>query len=111
MKSSRIKSFFDYDDSYPTCDRTHASLCIYLPDTSDPNALSEKLGVQPSRTQVKGEVRNGKAKQWPTAWFLESTENVQSKELRRHINWVLEQLDGKLDVIQELQSRDAEMHI
>ncbi len=111
MNSTKIKPFFDYDDSYPTCSRTYATLCIYLPDTSDPNLLSEKLELQPSRTQIKGEIRNGKVKQWPTSWFLESTEKVQSKDLRRHIDWILEQLSDKIEIIQQLQGADSEIHI
>jgi len=111
MNSTKIKSIFDYNDSYPTCHTTYATLCIYLPDTSDPNTLSEKLGIQPSRTQVKGEVRNGKVKQWPTAWFLESKEKIQSKDVRRHIDWLLEQLRDKSEIIQQLQIADSEVHI
>jgi hypothetical protein len=105
------KSFFDYDDNYPTCASTYATLCIYLPDNHDINALSGKLGVQPSRTQVKGEVQNGKVKRWPTAWFLETSEKVQSKDVRRHVNWLLEQIKDKSEIIQQLQAGDSEVHI
>src|SRR5689334_16919083 len=111
MISQRIKTFFDYDDSYATCSRTHATLCIYLPGQSNPNEITEKLGIQPSRTQVKGEVRNGRVRNWPTAWFLESKEKVTSKEVRRHIDWLLEQLDGKSEVIRELQTDGSEIHL
>ncbi|MFZ5905552.1 MAG: DUF4279 domain-containing protein [Chloroflexota bacterium] len=107
----RTRKFFDYNDKYPTCKRTYATLCIYLPDTIQPNTLSEKLGVQPSRTQVKGEVRKGKIKQWPTAWFLESQGKVKSKDVRRHIDWLLNQLEGKSEIIKQLQSTDVQMHI
>ena len=111
MVSKRVKTFFDYDDSYPTCSWTHATLCIYLPNNGNPNELTEKLGIQPYRTQVKGEVRNDRVRNWPTAWFLESKEKVASKEVRRHIDWLLEQLEGKSEVIRELQTDGSEIHL
>jgi hypothetical protein len=111
MISKRTKTFFDYDDSYATCSRTHATLCIYLPDQSNPNEITEKLGVQPSKTQVKGEVRNDRVRNWPTAWFLESKGKVISKEVRRHIDWLLEELEGKSEVIRELKTDGSEIHL
>ena len=111
MVSKRVKTFFDYDDSCSTCSSTRATLCIYLPDSDNPNELTKKLGIQPSRTQVKGEVRNDRVRNWPTAWFLESKEKVTSKEVRRHIDWLLEQLDGKSEVIRELQTDGSEIHL
>ena len=111
MVSNILKTFFEYSDSYPTCSRTHATLCIYLPDASNPNELTEKFGIQPSRTQVKGEVRKGRARTWPTAWFLESTEKVQSKDVRRHIDWLLEQIQDKSEIIKQLQTEGSEIHL
>ncbi len=111
MSSVNPKSFFAYDDLYPTCYRTHATLCIYLPETYNPNELSGKLAINPSRTQVMGEVRNGKVKNWPTAWFLESTNNVDSKDVRRHIDWLLEQISGRSEIIQQLQAEGSNIHI
>jgi hypothetical protein len=111
MISKRIRTFFDYSDSYATCSRTYASLCIYLPDASDPNELTEKFGIQPSRTRVKGEFRNGKRRNSPTAWFLESMENVESKEVRRHIDWLLDQIEERSEIIKQLQLEGSEIHI
>lgn len=111
MISKRIKTFFDYDDSYPTCSRAHATLCIYLPDNSNPDDLTKKFGISPSRTQIKGEVRHGQERNWPTAWFLGSKENVASKEIRRHIDWLLEQLKDKSEVINDLRNDGAEIHL
>lgn len=96
-----MQDYFEYNDDYPTCQRTHASLCIYLPDMEDPDLISKKLGIKPSRTQIRGEFYRGKMKEWPTAWFLESDSYVQSKELRRHIDWLLDQLQGKSEIFQQ----------
>jgi hypothetical protein len=111
QRQIKKKTFFAYNDSYPTCARTYATLCIYLPDASDPNAVSEKFGIQPTRTQVKGEIRNGKTKRWPTAWFLGTTEKVQSKDVRRHVDWLLDQLEDKSEIIRQLQESGSEIHI
>lgn len=106
-----MKSLYDYNEDYETCETTHATFRIYLPDDYDPNTLSEKLEIQPSRVQIKGETRNGKIKQYPTAWFFESTEHIQSKELRNHIDWILDQIETKSEVIYELQSINAQIDI
>jgi hypothetical protein len=111
MISKQGKTFFEYDDSYPTCSRTYATLCIYLLDTSNPNFLTEKFGIEPSRIQVKGEVRNGRVRNWPTAWFLNSTEKVASKDVRRHIDWLLEQMQYKSEVIRDLQIEGSEIYL
>ena len=111
MKSNQIKSFFDYDDNYPTCDSTYATLCIYLHDIDDPAIITKKLGIQPSRIQVRGEIRNGKVKKWPAAWFLETSEQVQSKDVRRHIDWLLEYIKDNSDFIKQLQDTNSEIWI
>lgn len=106
-----VNKLFEYSEDYPTCDTTHATLSIYLPDDYDPNILSEKLAIQPSRFQRNGEIRNGKVRQYPTAWFLESAEHIQSKELRKHIDWILDQIEAKSEVIHELRSTNAQVDI
>ncbi|MBK9927102.1 MAG: DUF4279 domain-containing protein [Anaerolineales bacterium] len=111
MNSIEQNSLFAYNDSYPTCHSTHATLCVYLPDSYDPNTLSTKLGIQPSRTQVKGEIYKGKVREWPTAWFLESETKLQSKDIRRHISWLIDQIEGKSEFIRQLQSEGSEMKI
>lgn len=111
MVPNRLDTFFDYDDSYATCSRTWATLCIFLTDTGNPDEITENLGVQPSTTHRKGEVYKGKVRNWPTAWFLESTGKVESKEIRRHIDWLLEQVEHKSEVLQQLQTDGAEIHL
>jgi hypothetical protein len=111
MSSTETDSRWSFDDVYATCHDTHATLCIYLPDGFDPSVVSETLGIQASRTQVRGEVLKGRLRHWPTAWFLRSEEQVQSKDLRRHIDWLLDQLVGKSEYIQDLQRAGADIHI
>lgn len=109
---NKIKSIYrKYDDLYETCEDTHATLRIYLPDGRDPKELTNLLGIEPSKTQTRGEVRNGKPKNWPNGWFLYTAEKVHSKDLRRHLDWLLEQLEDKVAVIKQLQREDFEIYI
>jgi hypothetical protein len=111
MNSIEQEPLFAYNDSYPTCHSTDATLCIYLPDAYNPNLLSEKLDIQPSKTQMKGEIYKGKVREWPTAWFLESKGKVHSKDIRRHISWLIDQVEGKSEFIRQLQTEGSEMRI
>jgi len=106
-----IKSLVEYHDDYATCHSTYATLCIYPPGGADPAALSEKLGLRPSRTQVHGEEVHGKLKNWPSAWFLGTQGKVETNELRQHIDWLLDQVEDKAEVIQTIQAEGAEVHL
>ena len=93
----------DYDDDYITCKRTYATLCIYLPTRSDPNTITSELGMVPSRIQTKGEIREGKTKNWPTAWFLTTDGKIQSNDCREHIDRLCKVLNGKEEILQNVQ--------
>ena len=104
-------SISEYDDAYATCEKTYATLCIYLPDQSDPNTVSDQLGLIPSRIPKKGENREGKTMHWPTAWFLTTDDEIQSKDVRRHIDWLIEQLTGMDEIISKLLSNNSKIII
>ena len=82
-----------YDDDYPTCADTFATLRFYH-EACTPDAVTEALGISPSRTQAKGQnTVNGKQVQRRVSgWFLCSRDEVQSKDIRRHIDWILDQV-------------------
>jgi hypothetical protein len=84
------------NDAYRTCERTCAKLLIY-PGEMHPSRVTELLGVSPTRQVVAGEVsppissglrRVGKI----NGWFLSSEEHVESKDVRRHLDWLLAKL-------------------
>ena len=56
---------------------------------------------------MKGETRNGKVRNWPTAWFLESAKQIDSKDVRRHIDWLLDQFNGRSETLRQLRDEDA----
>lgn len=81
----------------PTCDRTCVKLCIY-PDALDPAEVTTMLGVDPSRTQIRGErLVNSIGRERTvrvTAWFLESEGSVESRDMRDHLDWVLDRMEA-----------------
>lgn len=94
------------DDNYPSCERTYAELTIATGDL-DPSVVSERLHVQPTSTQQKGELRTNSLGRTRTvrlsAWFLSSEEAVVSKDLRRHLDWLLERLAPAVAELRALQ--------
>ena len=102
------------NDDYPTCTRTYATLRIY-PEHLDPLYLTERLGIQPSSWQRKGEIRNPSSKVLRAyslhGWFLSSKGVLDSKDSRRHIEWLLEILSPKAETIRALQNEGCRMDV
>ncbi len=93
MESRRVQSrLTPIDDEYETCERTTAVLRIGRGAMS-PSRVTELLGVTPTSVTVSGEggiplggaVRLGKS----NVWVLSSEGFVASKDLRRHVDWIL----------------------
>lgn len=97
------------DDGYETCERTCAVLRVY-PATMHPSLVSEMLGIKPTRQVVVGEPSPinslglshiGKL----NAWFLSSEDNVESKDTRRHLDWLIAKLQPSSNALRELQKK------
>jgi hypothetical protein len=105
----------DYDDEYPTCYRTYATLLVYPGDT-DPAVITERLGIEPSCWQRRGEVVQRRA-DWPpkvapiNGWFLESRGQVESRDSRRHIDWLLDRIAPKAEAVRCLQEMGCRLDI
>jgi len=97
-----------YDDEYPTCEFTYAELRVY-PDKLDPISITRYLGVTPTSTVTKGERsinslgRERIAKR--NGWFLSSEGHVSSKDVRRHLDWLLDKLEPISNRLKELQEQ------
>ena len=82
----------DYNDEYPTCEGTYVDLCVYSSDL-EPAAVTGLLGVAPSRSHRLGD-RIGSGPALKThAWILSSEDLVSSRDVRRHVDWLLDQVD------------------
>jgi hypothetical protein len=81
-----------YNDDYETCEHTRVCFCIYTPHR-DPYTISDLLGISPAKVQALGEKRTSvKGNEWAVPknlWALESEDHVDSKDLRRHLDWAL----------------------
>ena len=97
-----------YDDSYGTCSCTYATLRIYHDDL-DPGEVTDRLGISPSGSQRKGErnpSRPGRETRYPiSGWFLATEHEIDSLDSRRHIDWLLDHLEGKDVALRELRAR------
>jgi hypothetical protein len=95
-----------YDDDYATCVKTFAWLRV-MNEGLEPESATRILGIEPTRTQRRGELPRPKAKR-PLengGWFLESVDHVESRDARRHLDWILERLRGKADAIAQLKAQ------
>lgn len=96
-----------YDDLYPTCERAGAWLFIY-PGKLDPDFVSAKLGLVPTEAVRKGQTSANSLGRTRTGqlngWFLSSEDAVSSRDLRRHLDWLLVQLAPRATQLNELQN-------
>lgn len=81
---SSVKGEEIYLDEYPTCARTFVTLCVY-PADRNLRDISVALGHEPSSTS-RPSARAPSAK-W--GWFLTSETVVPSRDLRRHLEWLI----------------------
>ncbi len=90
-----------YDDDYATCESTYVTLRIYC-DFMTPDSLSEYLGIIPSSIQIKGQRSNlSDSLITLNSWFLSSENIINSKDSRRHLDYIL---DIMLTIEEELKS-------
>jgi hypothetical protein len=96
---------------YPTCERTYATLRIY-PESLDPFDVTSRLGIEPSDWQRRGESRRpGSRPARLHGWFLSSQGVLESRDVRRHLDWVLSIVVPRADTILALQSEACRMDV
>ena len=101
----------DYDDEYPTCENTYATLRIYH---EEPEVITQTLKIEPTSIIKKGERRKAKNPRSVSeinGWFLESEYEVKSKDSRRHIDWIIDKLKPVKKSLKTLQNNGAKMDI
>jgi hypothetical protein len=98
-------SVLPYDDDYPTCERTYAELRVYT--DLDPGRITALLGLQPAPARPKRTAGVDFAGKVPSgirhAWFLSTEEVVRSRDLRRHLDWLLSRLRQASPGIEEVR--------
>ncbi|MEW5959070.1 MAG: DUF4279 domain-containing protein [Chloroflexota bacterium] len=104
-----------YDDEYATCEFTYAKLRVY-PGKLDPMSVTQYLGITPTSTMTEGEhIVNslGRERIVPqNGWFLSSEGQVSSKDVRRHLDWLLDRLEPISERLKGLQEQpEVKMYI
>jgi hypothetical protein len=96
-----------YSDEFPSCEETRVTLQLYCGDLH-PSIANDTLKINPTRITVQGRVgANSRGKPHTeklNAWFLSSEHIVKSLDARRHLDWLLEQLEPSSKGLAHLQS-------
>ncbi|GKW24796.1 hypothetical protein PEC311524_23900 [Pectobacterium carotovorum subsp. carotovorum] len=91
---------------FQTCLECHALLAIY-PGEMHPDNIGKLLNIEPTEIFAAGdEITNsiGRTRKVNiSSWFLSSENNVESKDLRAHIDWIIDKLSASHSGLRELQ--------
>jgi len=101
----------EYNDSFPTCVETFSTLRVFSDDMG-PNEITEFLQIHPTKAFQKGDSHNkGKLKRKANGWLYCTKNLSSSKDSRRHIDLILEALDGKADAVRKLHQKGCKIDI
>jgi len=96
-----------YRDDDPDVVLVRAELLVYGVEL-DPQSVTHNLAVAPTQVGRRGDViTNSKGRQRTVRlnhWFLSSESAVESTDLRRHLDWLLERLDPVAQAVRALNA-------
>ncbi|MFN0048345.1 MAG: DUF4279 domain-containing protein [Cytophagales bacterium] len=103
-----------YEDNYETCRETFVTFRIYF-DEIHPEEITKILQIEPNNFQVKGEPfhdsKKSKALAKLNGWFLTSEELVNSKDSRRHLDYILDKILPVKEKIDNLVKKGATINL
>ena len=101
-----------YDDGYTACVRTYSTLCIYPGEAIAPEDITRRLKVEPTSVQHIGE-RLGRTGRTIAinGWFLTTKDLLDSKDCRRHIDWILDRVYESKKELLWMQSEGFQAYI
>ena len=95
------------DASYSSCESTYVEFLVYV-DKDSAQAVSNILQLEPTKSQTKGDLivnsRGIERLAKTTYWILSSEGKILSKDIRHHLDWLLNQLLDKQFQLSRLQS-------
>lgn len=105
---SHVDPRYPYDDEHMSCRETYSTLRIFS-DAIPPPEISAALQLEPTRCFVKGDPISPRlARPRPQhGWLLCSEHHVRSRDVRRHVDWLLDQLEPSSSAFEDLLSRGA----
>lgn len=99
-----------YDDDYPTCLQTYAMLRLFSNDVG-PDEVTALLGVVPTDAFAKGALFGESRTRRFNAWFLSSEGAFDSRDSRRHIDWIISKIMGRSRELAGLQARGVDIDV
>lgn len=103
-----------FHDEYATCKATYATLRVY-PGELGPDEVTRILGIEPTSLQKRKEVRNSLSNTQDlvklNGWFLSSKDQIESPDVRRHIDWIIDQSKNSKDAFQQLRDAGVRMDV
>ena len=105
------KAARQYDDAYPTCLRTCATLRIFS-EHLNPDKITGCIGVSATSSFRKGDPHNlGKLRRKNHGWFFTTEGLSDSRDSRRHLDLILDRLAGRENAIRELREKGCDIDI
>jgi len=95
----------EYKDDFNTCKETFVTFRI-IHEALNPEEITGKFQLAPSDSWRKGEPKEWKGRAARTGMWVLSTENrVLSRDLRRHLDWIIEHVQDKSLVLDDLRTQ------
>ena len=99
-----------YDDAYSTCAETYATLRVFS-DSVRPDTVADALGTEATSSFQKGDSYGNKHHRKTNGWFYETRHPNTSRDNGRHVDLLLELLEGKIEVLERLRGQGCEIDI
>jgi Domain of unknown function (DUF4279) len=90
-----------HEDDYSTCQSTYATFRVYTGKTP-PERVTCTLGIEPTELYA-----NSQDDAHVNGWMLSSKNQIDSRDVRQHIDWLLERLRGKQKLLHLLQAESG----
>ena len=98
------------DHDFASCSRTYATLSIYH-DTLDPALMTKLLKSVPDRSQKSGDIIRPGKRARVSGWFLGTQQLSQSRDLRFHLELILEKISTKKRELKKLKKMGCQIWI
>lgn len=109
-KGARPMSKREYDHKYRSCSRTYATLLIFH-ETMKPQEITAALELEPFDTARRGDRAILGRKVPKNLWARGTYDQYESRDVRFHVDKILDTLRGKEDRLHFLLKRGCEIEI
>ena len=101
-----------YDDNFSACAYTHVWLSV-ISEHLNPDQVTRLLRVEPTSVIWKGTIDLGGMRRphRHSGWFLSTEGIIESQDARRHLDWILDQTEGRGEIFRQLAAEGHESDI